>query len=168
VKETADAVPEQPKKAGVEENSIVTTPKAKSSKKKRKSKDRETIENEPAGPTAETKILTTPKSKKKKKKEKSPPSVDPRSMHSPDQVISPDASDYDTDASASKRVSFGAMNHCKSHKASMKAMKGLDKGRWDTTTRTPDKGILRAKDLKSSGKGAKPPLGPSSRKRRGR
>jgi len=171
-KDSDGAVAETPKKARDEDtNSNVTTPKAKvSSKKKRKIQDNEKKEFEPVSIIMNAKTPTTPQLKKKKK-QKSPPSVDPRSMHSPDQVVSPASSDNedgDADASASKRVSFGNMNHCKSHKASMKAIKSLDKDRWDTKSRTPDKGILRPKGSKSSEKKKRPPLATSSRKNRGR
>eukprot|EP00579_Thalassiosira_antarctica_P001364 CAMPEP_0201872820 /NCGR_PEP_ID=MMETSP0902-20130614/5448_1 /ASSEMBLY_ACC=CAM_ASM_000551 /TAXON_ID=420261 /ORGANISM="Thalassiosira antarctica, Strain CCMP982" /LENGTH=760 /DNA_ID=CAMNT_0048399217 /DNA_START=68 /DNA_END=2350 /DNA_ORIENTATION=- len=164
------AAPETPKEAAAEGNSIATPPKTKSSsKKKRKKQDSEATENVTAADpvTTESKAPTTPKPRKKK--QKSPTSVDPRSMHSPDQVISPTSPEMDMTASASKRVSFGAMNHCKSHKASMKAMKTLVKDRWDTTSRTPDKGILRPKEIMSSEKNTRPPLGrSSSRKKKGR
>merc|ERR1711957_56028 len=100
------------------------------------------------------------------------PSVDPRSMHTPKQVVSSDNEAEATvieaakiTASALKRVSLTAMNHCKSHKASMKAVKTLDKKRWDTQSRTPEKGILRPTGSKSSEKQTRPPLGPSSRKK---
>ena len=156
--ETEDAAPETPKTKADES----TTKSTKSSKKKRKKQH----DSEPAsegGSDLITSHVETPKpsgsKKKKKKKEKSPPSVDPRSMLSPDhQGASPENSDNedDTDAFAvSKRVSFGKMNHCKSHKASIKAIKNLDKERWDTSSRTPDKGILRPKGssaIKSSEK----------------
>lgn len=44
--------------------------------------------------------------------------------------------------SASKRVSFGAHNQSKSHKASMKALKTLKPDVWSTANRTPDRSIL--------------------------
>ena len=156
--DTEDAAPETPKAKADD-----STPKlSKSSKKKRKKQH----DSKPSGEDDSdliTSHVETPKpsssKKKKKKKEKSPPSVDPRSMLSPDhQGASPENSDNedDTDAFAvSKRVSFGKMNHCKSHKASIKAIKNLDKDRWDTASRTPDKGILRPKGssaIKSSEK----------------
>jgi hypothetical protein len=185
----AEEKPEIPK---ADEDEDMTTPKKKSSKKKRKKRESE-AKPEDDEPAADADLKTpTPKSKKKKQKTASPPSVDPRSMQSPDQVISPSSSDDDgaqssgMESSASKRVSFGKMNHCKSYKASMKAMKTLDKDRWDTASRTPDKSILRAKqeadgseakstskkskkssEKKKSGKG-KPPLGPGSKKKKGK
>ena len=106
----------------------VTPPKTKSfSKKKRKKEESESTENVTAADpvTTEAKAPITPKPRKKK--QKSPTSVDPRSMHSPDQVISPTSPKMDKTTSASKRVSSGAIKHCKSHKASMKAMKTLVK-----------------------------------------
>ena len=154
-----------------------TTPKTKSSKKKRKQNDNkeepapETPKEKPSNKKRKnsedteqdsadliTSHVETPKpsskkkKKKKKKKDQSPPSVDPRSMPSPDQVMSDDNDDIDATA-ASRRVSFGKMNHCKSHKASIKAIKTLDKDRWDTVTRTPDKSILKnTPKKKQSGK----------------
>ena len=133
------------------------TPKEKPSNKKRK-KDHDSEATEQDSADLITSHVETPKpsSKKKKKKSKkkdqSPPSVDPRSMPSPDQVMSDDNDDIDATA-ASRRVSFGKMNHCKSHKASIKAIKTLDKDRWDTVTRTPDKSILKnTPKKKQSGK----------------
>jgi hypothetical protein len=161
------------------------TPESKSAKKKRKLQEgiEPTIENIPAHLiTTHVETPAVNSSKKKKKQKSSPPSVDPRSMHSPDQVvINQNASfeefgssdDNDASFSPSKRVSFGKVNHSKSHKASMKAIQTLDKGRWDTATRTPDKGILRPKiGIMSSvkkGQSKKPPLGPlSSSKKQGK
>ena len=84
------------------------------------------------------------KSKKSKKGTTSPPSVSPRAMQSPDQVEIASSSEEEVASfRKSKRVSFGKMNHCKSHKASMKAVKTLPKQRWDTSMRTPEKGIIR-------------------------
>ncbi|KAL9191011.1 hypothetical protein ACHAXT_000717 [Thalassiosira profunda] len=149
-KSKGDDAPETPQSE--EKSSNATTLKTKSSKKKkRKKRDADSVEDE----ADESAAVKTPKSKKKKKQQ-SPPSVDPRAMHSPDQVVdSPENSDNEEavagEASASKRVSFGAMNHCKSHKASMKAVRTLDKDRWDTVTRTPDKSILREKGAASAG-----------------
>jgi hypothetical protein len=159
-----------------------STPESKSAKKKRKLQE-DILST--AGKIPEDLVTThveTPvvdSSKKKKKQKPSPPSVDPRSMHSPDQVINQNTSieesgssdDNDASSAPSKRVSFGKVNHCKSHKASMKAIKTLDKGRWDTTVRTPDKGILRPKiGIMSSvkkGQNKRSPLGqlPSSKKK---
>jgi hypothetical protein len=168
--------PEAPAK---EANPSTSTPKPKSSKKKRKNKEIESTGDDDADNI--TSHVETPKPKSRKK-QKSPPSVDPRSMHSPDQVISPSNSDDEAAVtavsiaeSASKRVSFGKMNHCKSYKASMKAMKTLDKDRWDTSSRTPDKGILRPKialtaerkkKKKSKKDEGKPPLGSSSTRKK--
>eukprot|EP00578_Thalassiosira_sp_NH16_P024894 CAMPEP_0181101254 /NCGR_PEP_ID=MMETSP1071-20121207/13650_1 /TAXON_ID=35127 /ORGANISM="Thalassiosira sp., Strain NH16" /LENGTH=828 /DNA_ID=CAMNT_0023184081 /DNA_START=268 /DNA_END=2754 /DNA_ORIENTATION=- len=162
---------ETPKPLKKEENSASSVPKPKSSKKKRKKQDSEPNKNESDTITSHVETPTP----KQRKKQKSPPSVDPRSMHSPDQFISPTNSDNEavvSEDSASRRVSFGKINHCKSHKASMKAMKTLAKDRYDTVSRTPDKGILRPKDIgvRSSAKKTKnrPPLAPpSSRKNRG-
>lgn len=137
-----------------DKNTEVSTPKLSSKKKKKKGNGDEgnvTSEDITAQYDGSTtkKISkkrkdndeSTPKSKKKQRS--SSPSVDPHSMPSPDQVISPTSSDADdAPTGGSKRVSFGKMNHCKSYKASMKAIKTLNKERWDTTTRTPEKGIL--------------------------
>mmetsp|Transcript_29262 Transcript_29262/g.66704 ORF Transcript_29262/g.66704 Transcript_29262/m.66704 type:complete len:647 (-) Transcript_29262:3153-5093(-) len=82
--------------------------------------------------------------KQSKKGTTSPPSVSPRAMQSPDQVQIASSSEEEVAGfGKSKRVSFGKMNHCKSHKASMKAVKTLPKQRWDTSIRTPEKGIIR-------------------------
>lgn len=48
-------------------------------------------------------------------------------------------------ASSVKKVIFARINHSKSHKASMKALKTAEKKRICTATRTPEKGILRSK-----------------------
>ena len=160
--------PETPK----EENKsadVTTTPKTKSSSKKQKTKknkgnsdDEENVTSEDI--TAQYDGSASNKSSKKKrsgkddltpttkKKQRSTsPSVDPHAMSSPDQVISPPSSDADDapTTGGSKRVSFGTMNHCKSYKASMKAIKTLNKDRWDTKTRTPEKGILNKTPSKS-------------------
>jgi hypothetical protein len=136
---------------------LTSTPESKSSKKKRKIQEDTESANKNTKEDLITTHVETPavgSCKKKTKQNSSPPSVDPRSMNSPDQVvINQNASfeefgssdDNDISSSPSKRVSFGKMNHCKSHKASMKAIKTLDKGRWDTSSRTPDKSILRPK-----------------------
>lgn len=135
------------------------TPKTKSSSKKKRKKQKKDTDQESPDPT-------TPAKEPRAKQQKSPPSVDPRAMHSPDQVVSPDhVAEAAMTASAFKRVSFGAMNHCKSHKASMKAVKTLDKKRWDTQSRTPEKGILRPLGSKSSEKKTRSPSGSSSRKK---
>jgi hypothetical protein len=151
-----------------------STPESKSAKKKRKLQEDILSTTDKISEALVTTNVETPavnSSKKKKKQKPSPPSVDPRSMHSPDQVINQNTSidesglsdDNDFSSAASKRVSFGKVNHCKSHKASMKAIKTLDKGRWDTTVRTPDKGILQTKiGITSSvkkGQNTRPPLG---------
>ena len=135
---------------------LSSTPESsKSAKKKRKLQEGVEYATKISHEDFITSHVETPavnSSKKKTKQNSSPPSVDPRSMHSPDQVvINQNASfeefgssdDNDTSSSPSKRVSFGKVNHCKSHKASMKAIKTLDKGRWDTASRTPEKSILR-------------------------
>ena len=151
-----------------------STPESKSAKKKRKLQEDISSTTDKIFEALVTTNVETPavnSSKKKKKQKPSPPSVDPRSMHSPDQVVNQNTSidesgssdDNDFSSAASKRVSFGKVNHCKSHKASMKAIKTLDKGRWDTTVRTPDKGILQTKiGITSSvkkGQNTRPPLG---------
>ncbi len=151
-----------------------STPESKSAKKKRTLQEAISSNTDKIPEGLVTTNVETPavnSSKKKKKQKPSPPSVDPRSMHSPDQVINQNTSidesgssdDNDFSSAASKRVSFGKVNHCKSHKASMKAIKTLDKGRWDTTVRTPDKGILQTKiGITSSvkkGQNTRPPLG---------
>ena len=137
-----------------DKNAEVSTPKTSSKKKKKKDTGgKENVTSEDI--TAQYDGSATKKSSKKrkdndestpttkKKQRSSSPSVDPHSMPSPDQVISPTSSDADdAPAGGSRRVSFGKMNHCKSYKASMKAIKTLNKERWDTTTRTPEKGIL--------------------------
>jgi hypothetical protein len=145
-----------------DKNAEVTTPRTKSSQKKKKNgnNDKENVTSEDI--TAQYDGSATKKSAKKKrdndestpptkkKQRSSSPSVDPHSMPSPDQVISPPSSDADdANVGGSKRVSFGKMNHCKSYKASMKAIKTLNKDRWDTKTRTPEKGILNKTPLKS-------------------
>jgi len=112
-----------------------------------------------------TSHVETPSQFAKKKKQKSPPSVDPRSMHSLDQISSPGSDD--AGASPSRRVSFGATNHSKSHKASMKAMKTLEKERWDTR-RTPEKSILRAKSSEKMKSKSQLTGQSSSRKKKGR
>ncbi|KAL7551979.1 hypothetical protein ACHAWF_015188 [Thalassiosira exigua] len=147
----------------------------KESRKKKRKKDSKANGEGSSSKGAQVDAKTpTPK---KKLKQKSPPSVDPRSMQSPDQVTSPtsssdEASSSKIDFSGSKRVSFGKMNHCKSHKASMRAVKTLEKERWDTAIRTPEKGILRPKGdgdcILSEKKKCKPSLGPSSSRKKKR
>ena len=116
--------------------------KSNSLKKQQKKNDIEPTENS----HLITSHVETPAQNSKKKKKTSPPSVDPRSMHSLDQITSPGSDGVS--ASPSRRVSFGAVNQCKSHKASMKAVKTLEKERWDTR-RTPEKSILRPKSRKN-------------------
>lgn len=111
-----------------------------------------------------TSHVETPTPNAKKKQKKSPPSVDPRSMHSLDQTSSP-ISDG-ASASPSRRVSFGAPNQSKSHKASMKAVKTLEKERWDTR-RTPEKGILRPKSIEKMKNRTQVTGQSSSRKKKG-
>ena len=150
-----------------EKSTEVTTSKTKSSsKKKRKKNDSISGDVTSEDITAQYDGSVTKNSskkkrnndkstpqKKQKKQKSSSPSVDPHSMPSPDQVISPQSSDADeapsSGRSGSRHVSFGKMNQCKSHKASMKAIKTLNKERWDTTTRTPEKGILSKTPLRS-------------------
>lgn len=162
----------------------VSTPKTNSSSKKKKKKkgndDRENVTSEDI--TAQYDGSAAKKSSKKKraidestpptkkKQRSSSPSVDPHSMPSPDQVVDPSSSDADEAPSSkpagSRRVSFGKMNHCKSHKASMKAIKTLNKERWDTTTRTPEKGILNKIPLKSKSSTKESSKKASSKKRK--
>lgn len=161
----------------------VPTPKTKSSSKKKKKKgdnDKENVTSEDI--TAQYDGSASKKSSKKKrasdestpptkkKQRSSSPSVDPHSMPSPDQVIDPASSDADeapsSKSAGSRRVSFGKMNHCKSHKASMKAIKTLNKERWDTTTRTPEKGILNKTPLKSKSSAKESSKKASSKKRK--
>lgn len=162
----------------------VSTPKTNSSSKKKKKKkgndDTENVTSEDI--TAQYDGSATKKSSKKKraidestpptkkKQRSSSPSVDPHSMPSPDQVIDPTSSDADeapsSKSAGSRRVSFGKMNHCKSHKASMKAIKTLNKERWDTTTRTPEKGILNKTPLKSKSSAKESSKKASSKKRK--
>lgn len=178
--------------AADEEDSIMVTPKTKSSLKKKRKEDAKLAEKAAAdegdADMAKPKTKASSKKKRKKqdnekehestnataaaaersaKKQTSPPAVNPRSMRSPERGVPANAEAMLT-ASAFKRVSFGSMNHCKSHKASMKAVKTLEKKRWDTQTRTPEKGILRPMGNKSTDKKARPPMGPASRKKRGR
>jgi hypothetical protein len=169
----------------VSENAVkteeLTTPVTKSSKKKRKLQNvNESTDNVAAEDSitthVETPAVNASKKKKNKKQQTSPPSVDPRAMPSPDQAsfeeeIGGMSDDNDGRASPSKRVSFGAVNRAKSHKASMKAIKTLDKSRWDTATRTPDKGILhpRIALMSSEKKKARAPLSQlSSSKKKGK
>ena len=141
----------------------------KKRKKKRKSKDGSDSREDPS-----SQVDDPPKSKSKKRKKAqleekeeasktpiskesskkgtaSPPSVSPRAMQSPDQVeIATSSEEEVAGRGKSRRVSFGKTNHCKSHKASMKAVKTLPKQRWDTSVRTPEKGIIRNVPPKSS------------------
>jgi len=163
----------------------VSTPKTNSSSKKKKKKkgndDKENVTSEDitaqydgsaTKKSAKKRSVndeSTPKSKKKKQRSSSP-SVDPHSMPSPDQVIDPASSDADETPSGksvkSRRVSFGTMNHCKSHKASMKAIKTLNKDRWDTATKTPEKGILSKTPLKGKSSAKESSKKASSKKRK--
>mmetsp|Transcript_31995 Transcript_31995/g.47106 ORF Transcript_31995/g.47106 Transcript_31995/m.47106 type:complete len:726 (-) Transcript_31995:45-2222(-) len=164
-----------------DKNAEVSTPKAKASSKKKKKKgndDKENVTSEDL--TAQYDGSATKKSSKKrrdndettppskKKQRSSSPSVDPHSMPSPD--FSPTSSDADDAAAGgsggSRRVSFGKMNHCKSYKASIKAIKTLKKERWDTTTRTPEKGILNKTPLKSKSSAKASSKKASSKKRK--
>lgn len=131
----------------------------KKRRKKRKSKDGPDLRENPSqveDPPKKSKkrkkaqleekeeATSKPVLKQSKKGTTSPPSVSPRAMQSPDQVQIASSSEEEVAGfGKSKRVSFGKMNHCKSHKASMKAVKTLPKQRWDTSIRTPEKGIIR-------------------------
>lgn len=110
-----------------------------------------------------TSHVETTTSNAKKGQKKSPPSVDPRSMHS---LYQTSPSSDGASASPSRRVSFGAHNQCKSHKASMKAVKTLEKERWDTR-RTPEKGILRPKSIEKMKSRTQLTGQSSSRKKKG-
>lgn len=138
-----------------EQTEILSSTMTKSSKKKKNKKkhDSDSTDNNSSFITSH---VETPTPNAKRKKQKSPPSVDPRSMNSLDHIImSSNSSDNGSDdigASPSRRVSFGTTNHCKSHKASMKAVKTLEKERWDTR-RTPEKGILRPRSSSRKKKG---------------
>ena len=50
----------------------------------------------------------------------------------------------------------------------MKAIKSLEKERWDTVHRTPEKGILQTKIGSSSAAKSSAKKGPSSRKKKGK
>jgi hypothetical protein len=177
--EVKTSIPVSEKVVKTEES---TTPVTKSSKKKRKlqnvneSTDDDITEEDFITTHVETPSVNASKKKKNKKQQTSPPSVDPRAMPSPDQATFEEelggmSDDNDGRASPSKRVSFGAVNRAKSHKASMKAIKTLDKSRWDTATRTPDKGILhpRIALMSSEKKKARAPLSQlSSSKKKGK
>lgn len=125
---------------------VLTTPESKSndtnesepstkSKKKKRKKEAETEVKEPSD-----KPPLPPASKKKKKKQKEPELSDGDVF-----ATSPDEDEQAVTMSASKRVSFGARNQSKSHKASMKALKTLTPKVWSTANRTPDKSILLKK-----------------------
>lgn len=125
---------------------VLTTPESKSndtnesepstkSKKKKRKKEAETEVKEPTD-----KPPLPPASKKKKKKQKEPELSDGDVF-----ATSPDEDEQAVTMSASKRVSFGARNQSKSHKASMKALKTLTPKVWSTANRTPDKSILLKK-----------------------
>lgn len=134
---------------------------SKSSKKQKMKQDVVPTENHSHLVTSH---VETPAPNAKKKKINSPPSVDPRSMHSLDQITSPESDG--AGISPSRRVSFGATNQCKSHKASMKAVKTLEKERWDTR-RTPEKSILRPRSTEKKKSKSQLTGQSSSRKKRG-
>ena len=129
----------------------------KSSSKKKRKKDTSTEIMHSEGEinskhsTSEKPPLPTA-SKKKKKKQKSTAQVEPELVINSDGDVlahkidlslnSSDADVQNNTMSASKRVSFGARNQSKSHKASMKALKTLTPKVWSTANRTPDKSIL--------------------------
>lgn len=147
-KSKEEDVPETPKDEPNDEVELV--PATKSSKKKRKERESKAK----AASESKEPVAPTPTPKKKKKKQQSPPSVDPRAMIDSDGVdnlnptntFSPPNSDDEgqsSDSAKRRRVSFGKMNHCKGHKASMKALKTLKQEVWSTANRTPEKGILR-------------------------
>lgn len=124
----------------------VTTPTAQSNdaneteqsnKSKKKKRKKEAQEDE----TLTTKIELPPVSKKKKKNQKAAePEIAVNSNG--EAVATSDGEEQGNTMSASKRVSFGARNQSKSHKASMKALKTLTPKVWSTANRTPDKSIL--------------------------
>eukprot|EP00804_Cyclotella_cryptica_P024675 CCRYP_001677-RA/>CCRYP_001677-RA protein AED:0.08 eAED:0.08 QI:83/1/1/1/1/1/3/137/760 len=159
-----------------------SAPSTKSSKKKKR-KQQETKESKTEGVDSmefkgsnPTEVTPVPKKKKKKKLKESAPSGDSPSTANSDGAgkvcsnmkqtnVSPASSDGEgqSSTSASKRVSFGAMNQAKSHKASMKALKTLTPKVWSTANRTPDKSILikrpesEKKEKKSSSSRKKKP-----------
>ncbi len=157
-----------------------TNSSSKKKKKKKKGNDKENVTSEDITAQYDGSVAKKSSKKKraidestpptKKKQRSSSPSVDPHSMPSPDQVVDPSSSDADeapsSKSSGSRRVSFGKMNHCKSHKASMKAIKTLNKERWDTTTKTPEKGILNKTPLKSKSSAKESSKKASSKKRK--
>ncbi|KAL7511101.1 hypothetical protein ACHAXN_008022 [Cyclotella atomus] len=115
-------------------NDANETEQSNTKKKKRK---KEAQEDE----TLTTKIELPPVSKKKKKNQKA---AEPEiAVNSNGEVVATsDGEEQGNAISASKRVSFGARNQSKSHKASMKALKTLTPKVWSTANRTPDKSIL--------------------------
>jgi len=151
-----------------QEEDTETSSKKKKKKKKKKAKKEDEDGNEvitiskkeqtkvaKAG-AAENDSCSTPKSKQKEeqKKQRSPPSVDPKSMLDSDAVMSdietdglgppPNLSNKKKKAAAAeekdRRVSFGKVNHSKSYKASMKAIKTVEKPY--APCKTPEKSIL--------------------------
>ncbi len=135
------------------------TPKPKSNKKRKQ--DESTTDLSSNGSAAPT--LSTPTLKNNKKQKRTTP---PSAMIESDGIVdvfseteinqsSSSSEEAETSDSAARRVKFGKMNHCKSYKASMKALKTLDQQVWSTANRTPDKSILlksKLSDVTSSSK----------------
>ena len=124
----------------------ITESSNKSKKKKRKKTEKNEAKAEAiditSTATSEKPPLPTSTKKKKKQKTDKPISKGDVLAHKTD--LSPNSSDGEGPGttSVSKRVSFGARNQSKSHKASMKAIKSLKPEVWSTANRTPDKSIL--------------------------
>jgi hypothetical protein len=146
--EEADAepnVPVAPTPTPTEIDNYNPEPTTKSKKKKRKKS-----EDAKEPDVVETTPPLHPASKKKKKQKTAPTAGPEIQINSDGDIIahktdlSPNSSDGEVQGnmSASKRVSFGARNQSKSHKASMKALKTLTPKVWSTANRTPDKSIL--------------------------
>lgn len=122
------------------DETTTTESSTKSKKRKRKKAEKKEADAE----TTDTTDTTNPSSSKKKKKQKSDKPISKGDVVAHKTDLSPNSSDGEGQGtmSASKRVSFGAHNHSKSHKASMKALKTLTQKVWSTANRTPDKSIL--------------------------
>lgn len=139
-----------------------SVPSAKVTKKKKRkqhemkeSKTEDEASSKLNGPDPSEATPAPKRKKKKKKQQESTPAGDSHSTTDSNRAgevrpqtnqtnISPASLDREEQSSlsASKRVSFGAMNQSKSHNASMKALKTLTPKVWSTANRTPDKGIL--------------------------
>ena len=117
-------------------------PSTKASKKKKRKKQTEEPDTAEKQPNPSESSDVTPVSKKKKKKQNGVGKAENNEANT-----TPNSSDGEGQymMSASKRVSFGAMNQSKSHKASMKALKTLTPKVWSTANRTPDRSILLKK-----------------------